>query len=588
MCQTPGKTPIHGWKAYQERIAKEAELRIYFQRNQKSNVGVIMGPVSAICGIDIDGPDGEHLLDEIMQGEVIDTCEFQTPGGGRRLLFALPRDVQLPITHFSGQSKHSGLSLLAAGSYTVMPPSTHHTGGVYRWDDHASPEHRPPQIIPKPIVAWALRSQRKTTPRQALSPEAPILEGQPGRDQTLTSMAGAMRKQGATELEILAALTQINQRCVPPLEHSDLQRIAKSVARYQPKPTTISTPPTVETTKMSAVTPAQIQWLWTGWIPRGKLVVLDGDPDLGKSTMLLDLAARISTTGTMPDGSQGLTGSVVLMSAEDGVDDTILPRLLAAQANLAKIESITEVGGKPPIIPEHLTQIEEVINRIQAVLLIIDPLTAYLAADTRSDQEVRTALHPLAKMAHRRRCSVIYLRHLNKGVGTKAIYRGGGSIAIIGAARSGLIVAQHPETPGLRILAHTKSNLSAKQTSLQYSMALTPHGACKIIWEGTSTLGADDLLSPPDLPEERTSKEEAIGFLQAFLLHGPKEAEQCYQVAKSLKISDSTLRRAKLYLRVVSVQTHSSQGQFQGVTWQLPNPTLSDVHTGTPVEMHQP
>jgi RecA-family ATPase len=192
--------------------------------------------------------------------------------------------------------------------------------------------------------------------------------------------------------------------------------------------------------------------------------VLDGDPELGKSTLLLDVAARVTTHGLMPADVQGVTGGVVILSAEDGVEDVILPRLCAA-ADLNRVECVEEVGGDPPVFPKHLEAVEEVIRRLDARLLLIDPLTAYLAVDTPSDQEVQRALHPVKKIAEHRRCAVVYLRYLNKGTGTKAIYRDGGSIAISASARSGMLVAPDPDAPTHRVLAHVKHYYAANAAS---------------------------------------------------------------------------------------------------------------------------
>jgi replicative DNA helicase len=159
------------------------------------------------------------------------------------------------------------------------------------------------------------------------------------------------------------------------------------------------------------VTEKPVEWLMPGWIPLGKLAVLDGDPDLGKSTLLLDIAARTSTSGIMPNGQQGAVGAVVLLSAEDDAQDTIRPRLRAAGADLDRITIIDQIENRPVVLPRDVNAIKAFVLKHDVRQLNIDPVMAYLDADSRSDQEVRRALHPLKQMAEETGCAVVLQRH---------------------------------------------------------------------------------------------------------------------------------------------------------------------------------
>ena len=189
---------------------------------------------------------------------------------------------------------------------------------------------------------------------------------------------------------------------------------------------------------LGAVEPAPVRWLWPGYIPLGKLTVLDGDPALGKSTLLLDLAARVSTGAPMPDGSPGLHASVCLLSAEDALADTIRPRLAAAGADLARVHALTAVhgpagqGSRPPVIPRDLPLLRRTLQETHSRLLLIDPLMAYLGrgVDSSRDQDVRRCLHLLSDVAHEAPCAMLLLRHLSKASIRRALYRGGGSIGV--------------------------------------------------------------------------------------------------------------------------------------------------------------
>jgi RecA-family ATPase len=317
-----------------------------------------------------------------------------------------------------------------------------------------------------------------------------------------------------------------------------------------------------------------VEWLWPGWLPLGKLCDLSGDPGLSKSTLLLDLAARVSTDGVMPDGSRGVTGGVCLMSAEDGLEDTIQPRLRAAGADLANVGFFEAYDRRPLLIPDHLERIAVRLRDYDARLLLIDPLMAYLA-QARSDQEVRAALHPLKLLAEELRCTVLWLRHLSKKGGAKAIYRGSGHIAVIGAARSGLVVGADPDDPESRVLAHAKSNLAPRQRSLTYRLEpVEEFGCCRIVWGGPSEWSADDVCET--VSRKAKAEQEAavcrlavaVEFLSTALKDGPRPVAPLKDEAKLVGISPRTLERAAKQLEVtIRHQRQTASGLYE---WQLP------------------
>ena len=306
---------------------------------------------------------------------------------------------------------------------------------------------------------------------------------------------------------------------------------------------------------LSGVRPRPVEWLWPGWIPLGKLTVLDGDPGVGKSTLLIDLAARLSRDGLMPDGVLGPVGMSLILSAEDGEADTIRPRLTAAGGVAERVFTLPAVRGddgemRPPEVPLDLPAIDAAVRQYGARLLVIDPLMAFLTrADAGSDQDVRQALFRLSRLAERRECAVVCLRHLSKMGGDKAVYRGAGSIGIVAAARSGLVAAADPDDPGVRVLAAVKCNLAAPPRPLRFALE-TGGGVCRVRWLGTADLTADDLvrrLTRPELAkraEERTRLQEAVEFLRTLLADGPRRTSDCYLLAHIEGIARRTLQRA--------------------------------------------
>lgn len=334
-------------------------------------------------------------------------------------------------------------------------------------------------------------------------------------------------------------------------------------------------------TLMSEIQSERLSWLWPGRIPAGKLVVVDGDPGLGKTTLALDIAARISRGHAMPDGTGGgEPAGIVIMSAEDGPGDTIRPRLEAAGANLEKILFLADCpddqGGHPPVLPDDLPWIEKAIERVAAELVIIDPLMAHLGGDTNAhrDQDVRRVLRRMADLAETTSAAIVVIRHLNKATGGNALYRGGGSIGIIGAARSGLLVARDPDDQGEesrgRVLATTKCNLAKEAGSLKFHLEEAEAKGIttsKIVWDGISQHAADALLAQAD-GEEKSALQEAAEFLDGLLTGGAVEASEVKRSAKSNGISERTLYKAKQSLDILS--RREGFGRDMRSFWELP------------------
>jgi hypothetical protein len=205
-------------------------------------------------------------------------------------------------------------------------------------------------------------------------------------------------------------------------------------------------------------------------------------------------------------------------------------------------------GERGPTI-DDLEAIEETVDKVKAALVIIDPLMGHLpdSRDSHRDHDVRRALGPLSAMAARRGVAIVVIRHLNKGMGGgNPLYRGGGSIGIIGHARAGLVVAPDPNDPdnGPRILAVTKSNLAALAASLAYRIEAADETS-RIAWEGTTDHTAPELLALQLRDDERSRVDEAIAFLTDFLAGGDQLAQDVKKAARSAGIADATLARAR-------------------------------------------
>jgi hypothetical protein len=310
--------------------------------------------------------------------------------------------------------------------------------------------------------------------------------------------------------------------------------------------------------RLSDVEPERVEWLWPGRLPLGKIAVLDGDPSVGKSTLSVDMAARVSTGQTWPDGAPGRRASVVLLSAEDGLADTIRPRLDAAGGDADRVHALTEVRftdehGKAcsrPITLADTAEIESAVRRVGAALLVVDVLMAYLPGrvDSHRDQDVRVVLAAMAAMAERTGCCILLLRHLNKSSGGSPLYRGGGSIGIVGAARAAMLAAHDPEDETRRVLAATKCNLAAMPDALSYRLMDSPdHGCARVEWLGTSMHDAAALLAMPRDGDERSEHDEAVEWLTRYLIDSGREAiaSDAIKAAGRDGIPKTTLHRAR-------------------------------------------
>ena len=329
-------------------------------------------------------------------------------------------------------------------------------------------------------------------------------------------------------------------------------------------------------TRMCDITPERVSWLWDGYLPAGKLVTLDGDPGIGKSTLALEIAAVVSCEGRWPDGTACRHGGdVLILSAEDGLADTIRPRLDAAGADVTRVaaiegKAIEDPDGNRVLRPLTLADIADLEHAIidtEARLLIVDVLMAYLptAVDSHKDQDIRSVLSRLAALADRTGCTVLLLRHLTKAVGRDPLYRGGGSIGIVGAARAGLLAALDPDDPDRRVLASIKSNLAATPPSLTYQLVASGHVA-RVAWGGVSGHSARDLLGDP---EEMTARTEAVQWLGDYLMSEGGLAKSADAKRDGYKAghSERTIKRAAKTLRLV-IRSH---GFPRETLWSLPD-----------------
>ena len=252
--------------------------------------------------------------------------------------------------------------------------------------------------------------------------------------------------------------------------------------------------------------PCEVRWLWYPYIPRGKLTILQGDPSGGKTTLMLSFIAALSRGLELCDPAKHHIPSTCLyQTAEDGLSDTVVPRLLAANADLTNIITIDD--RENPLTMEDM-RLASVFAHVQPDLIVLDPLQAFLGdgVDMHRANEVRPRLAHLAELADRFRTAVVLIGHLNKRAGDEAMYRGLGSIDIPAAARSVLLMEKSKTDPRIRTLRHVKSSLAPEGKPLDFLMG-----------KGTLTyMGVHEEHS--DAPEGMLSRARLLSYAIRVLL----------------------------------------------------------------------
>ena len=307
----------------------------------------------------------------------------------------------------------------------------------------------------------------------------------------------------------------------------------KGVRSYLPK-----NQPELKLISLEDVVVEPVRWLWYPYIPLGKLSIIHGDPAEGKTTLALWIAAACRRGQALPGGETGEPLTVLYQTAEDGLGDTIKPRLLESQADLHHIYTIDETDF-PLSMLDH--RIGEAIEKTHAQLMILDPMQAYLGekVDMNRANEVRTVMKGLTKVANQTGCAIVLVGHLNKSQSTNSAQRGLGSMDFRAAARSVLLVGRLKNDRGIRVMVHDKSSLAPEGNSRAFSL---DNGT--LHWQkGYENLTADELLSGRSPDSKLTLAEQLI--LDTLDKHPVVPAKVMYRLAEQASISPRTLKEAK-------------------------------------------
>ena len=309
----------------------------------------------------------------------------------------------------------------------------------------------------------------------------------------------------------------------------------KSIVLKEP-----SKPETVKIIRMSDVELTPVDWLWKPYLPFGKLSVLQGNPGEGKTYFAMHLAAACTNGKLLPNMERMEPFNVIYQTAEDGLGDTVKPRLIEAGADLDRVLVIDDSDVQLTLSDER---IEKAIVENNARLVIIDPIQAYLGSDVDMNRanEVRPIFMRLGQVAQRTGCAILLIGHLNKAAGMQSLQRGLGSIDIAAAVRSVMFIGKLKHDPTMRILTHEKSSLAPPGVSLAFSLG--DEGGFR--WVGEYDITADEMLS--GIEPQRETKTQQAKDLICTLLAGGKQvlSEDIDKAALERGIPGRTVRDAK-------------------------------------------
>ena len=567
--------------------------------NNGQNVGLLLGePSNGLVDVDLDSPEARSIAESVLPSTNMISGRAGSPFSHRWYIC----NPLLPTTRFLDPSlaKTDSRAMLvevrSTGAQTLVPPSTHPTGEIYQWHGELSPAlvsgddllHSVRKLAACALAArhWK-RGQRHHTslalagtliragwPRSSVEKFIRLIATAANDEEIndrLRSIESTEKRilagQSATGLPSLADL--IGERVLVFMQ----KWLALNLIVKEHSSEVIEDDP-IKLICLAYVVPEQVEFLWYPYIPKGKLTLIEGDPGVGKSWLICAIATA-TAAGEGPSGwMQNAPGNVLMLSVEDGLADTIRPRLDAMRANVKRIFALQ---GALILNDSGFLRLEAAIIDYKPTLVAIDPLVAYLGAavDIHRANETRAVMSRLSILAEKYNCAIVAVRHLTKGGKDKAIYRGIGSIDFTAACRSVLLVGSDPDDSSRRAIVHIKSNLSEKGAAIGYEVR-----EGNFYWTGESSLTAERILSSTSNEEQSSALRGAEDFLRGALSDGSRWAKEIKDEAKETGISQATLFRAKRALRVKVRKEGKPGDKEQRWVWMLPDIT-EDSHEGS-------
>ena len=571
-----------------------------------NGVGILVEEGSNLVFVDVDG------LDQLPEGLPSTYTERSPSGNGLRAVYLTPdpptRDITKPVEIYSGHSRR----FVTLTGDTQGPARIARVGSELRdWVDQHAPAGKTPLTDTPPRPELPDTAPSLDTLREKLSPQTFAFladgGGAPDRSAALfaavLSIYGSLYPEPLGHPQILAlladsyamtvalnhrgndrerALDYLWQDCIkaaaetrvpPPKEDFEPVPGATACHAHAPERLLISA---------TEIRPEAIEWLWPGKIACGKLHIIAGRPATGKTTVALDLAARITAGTPWPDGTQqDRPRDVVIWSGEDGLSDTLVPRLMAAGADLGRVHF---VKGETFDIGKHLPALRDEVQSVGDVaLIIVDPLVSVVGkGDSNNNGDVRRGLQPLVDLCERVKAAAIGISHFTKGTdGRDPLERVTGSLAFGATARIVFATARDKQSPERMLFIQAKANITRTHDGgfeYQLASAQVDHeggtlDTSRIVWGDRLTGRASDILAQAegtDPGDGKGSKRiEAQELLKEQLRRGPVPVSELHNAAKAHGIGWRTMERAKQTLGVIAKDRRAG-GKKASWCWELP------------------
>lgn len=470
------KRALTMWRRYQYVVPEIETIEEWFSDWPDANIALPTGRFNGVVVIDCDSEEADgNFLTEFPEAR--DTMAVKTPRG-YHYYFQYSEGVR----NDAGRKICKGVDVRGDGGYVLFPPSSLGPDLLYSLITRG--------VVPQPLSD---RLRGRLVAPVADCPDAPpgniggsgattgdrrLIFGPGERNNQLTRLAGSQRHWGASYETILAALQEANEnQCEPPLPESEIIAIARSACKWNPEevPSRQLKSHDLVVTRVSDVTRQQVKWLWEKRIPIGRITLIEGDGGVAKSWLSLVVAAHVTKGEPLPGDPGGRRpGNVIIMSAEDSIDETIRAHLEDQGADTSMVscvEGVRDAHGERPLTLGDVERLDLLAESLKPALIIIDPVIAFLGdRDMNHAGNIRSVLAPLHAMVQRRQCGIILIRHLNKSQEQSAKYRGQGSVDFYSACRSAFHVIPDSEDRNRRHFVHIKSNLGPMQGTLPFNI----------------------------------------------------------------------------------------------------------------------
>jgi hypothetical protein len=633
-CSPKNKQPLV-LCGFKDATTQEKQIRTWWSRWPDAMIGLPTGAETGVFGLDVDRnerTDGFAALASLekQHGNLPETLRSVTPRGSAHYFFTW-HDA---IKNTAGKLG-LGLDVRGDGGYVILPPSRRDDGKSYEWTETSAPTpiEAPRWLIDlllAPKEKLTLRSQLNTRidgngnanayARAALEREcADIATSQVGmRNDALNRASynlhqlvaagalaegevhdrlfgaaiacGLVKEDGADAvLATIKSGATAGLRIPRTIPEQPIHNANGNGAKHGNANREESLPRSVSAliSRCAAdIVPEKIDWLWPGRIARGKYTCIAGEPGTGKSQLAIAVIAAVTTGGEWPcvEGRAPL-GNAIILSAEDGAGDTIIPRLMVAGADLNRVHVVSAVrnadGSRRTLnLQNDLGSLETKIAEVGDVaLVVVDPVSSYLGkTDSHKNSEVRGVLEPLSEMAERTRVAILSVTHFSKAGAngaTKALHRIIGSVAFTGAPRAAFAVIEDAEYEGRRLFLHAKNNLARAPQGLAFRLEQSIVGdeivASRVLWDAqpVAITANEALAADLDGTQSRTAKAEAMELLEGALAGGPMPAAEVNRMAREHGLTPKVLRSAREALSVGIKRDGYGLGSKS--LWSLPN-----------------